>query len=56
MREFSQSFSLPDELKNEELQSKMTDDGTLVIDAPLPKKLESGEGAKQENPIQIEHK
>ena len=50
LREFSQSYSLPEDLKVEDLQSKVTDQGMLVISAPLPKLPEA-----KEKPIQIKH-
>ena len=53
LREFSQSFSLPADLKLADLQSKMSDDGFLVINAPLPKLSEIKE--KTEKPIEIKH-
>lgn len=53
MREFSQSYSLPKDLKLEELESKVLDDGMLVINAPLPKLSESSE--IKERPLKIEH-
>jgi hypothetical protein len=54
----SQSYTLPKELKLEDLKSNWTDDGMLIIEAPLPKQLEgesSGKGAKGKKNIQIEH-
>lgn len=56
MREFSQSYMLPEDLKIEDLQSKWTE-SVLSIEASLPK-LPEGEaaGAKpKEIPIKIQH-
>jgi hypothetical protein len=41
---------LPDDLKLEDLQSKVTDQGMLTITAPLPKLSEP-----KEKPIEIKH-
>jgi len=49
LREFSQSYSLPSDVKLDDLQSKFTDDGILTIEAPLPK------AEPRERFIQIEH-
>ena len=50
LKEFSQSYSLPKDMNLEELESKLGDDGVLVISAPLPK-IE----AKEEKQIPIKH-
>ncbi|CAF1010765.1 unnamed protein product [Brachionus calyciflorus] len=52
LKEFSESYSLPRELKLEDLKSKWTDDGVLIIEAVLPKMVES---KKREREIPIEH-
>lgn len=54
LREFTQTYTLPKELKLEELKSRLTDDGCLVVDAPLPKQLES-EAKPKLKEIPIEH-
>ena len=53
MREISQSYQLPSDLKLEDLKSKMNDNGFLVCEAPLPKLSE--EQTQREKPIPIEH-
>lgn len=57
LREFYQSFSLPKELKIQDLKSKWSD-GKLMIEAPLPKQFEEdkGEEKPKEKQIAIEHK
>ncbi|RNA00745.1 Body wall muscle HR-29 [Brachionus plicatilis] len=52
LKEFAQSFTLPKELKLEDLKSRWSDDGILIIEAPLPKMVES---KKKERVIPIEH-
>ncbi len=53
MSEFSQSYRLPEELKIDDLKSNLTDEGLLIIEAPLPK-LEEGKSKKKERKIMIE--
>lgn len=43
---------MPKELKLEDLKSKWSEDGVLIIEAPLPKMVES---KKKEREIPIEH-
>lgn len=43
---------MPKDLKLEDLKSKWSDDGVLIIEAPLPKMVES---KKKEREIPIEH-
>ena len=54
MKEFSQSFTLPKELKIKDLKSKWID-GVLQIEAPMPKQLEEPEVKKIEKQIPIKH-
>ena len=62
LSEFSQSYKLPDELKLEDLKSKLTDEGILTMEAQLPKlELEGAQQGKKiaqkkkEKEILIEH-
>ena len=56
LREFSQSYTLPEDLKLEDLQSKWNQ-SVLTIEAPLPKLPEGQKEAKpKEIPIKIQHK
>lgn len=52
LREMSQSYALPEDLKIDDLKTKFQD-GVLTIEAPLPKKVEAG---KKPAEIPIEHK
>ena len=54
MKEFSQSFTLPKELKIKDLKSKWVD-GVLQIEALMPKQLEESEVNKIEKQIPIKH-
>ena len=54
MKEFSQSYTLPKDLKLEDLTSNINDEGILSIEAPLPKMVEAEEKLKKK-PIQIAH-
>jgi HSP20 family molecular chaperone IbpA len=54
LREFSQAYMLPEDVKLEDLKSKFTNDNILTIKAPLPKQMESGQ-KQGERTIQIEH-
>jgi hypothetical protein len=54
LREFSQSYTLPKELKLEDLKSQWTDEGCLIVEAPLPKQVEAEKTPKVKE-IPIEH-
>ena len=56
LREFSESYSLPADLKVDSLKSKMLNDSILFVDGDLPKQIES-EKQKQleEKTIPIKH-
>ncbi len=54
MKEFSQTFTLPKELKIKDLKSKWID-GVLQIEAPMPKQLEAPDVKKIEKQIPIKH-
>ncbi|CAF0883376.1 unnamed protein product [Adineta ricciae] len=49
LHEFSQTYTLPEDLKLDELKSKFTEQGILSIEAPLPK------AEAKDRQIQIEH-
>jgi len=49
LHEFSQSYTLPQDLKLEDLKSTFTENGVLSIEAPLPK------AEPKDRQIQIEH-
>ncbi len=53
LREFSQSYSLPEDLKIDDLKTKWSNGGLLTIEAPLPK-LEAHEKEKEKE-IKILH-
>lgn len=54
LREFSQSYPLPKDLKLEDLKSKWSEDGMLTIEAPLPK-ITEGNNKPKEKELLIEH-
>ncbi|UJR38258.1 hypothetical protein I4U23_030931 [Adineta vaga] len=49
LHEFSQSYTLPEDLKLDDLKSTFTENGVLSIEAPLPK------AEPKDRQIQIEH-
>ena len=55
LNEFSQTYTLPSDLKRENLKTKWTDQNVLVIEAELPK-LQESENKPKLKEIQIEHK
>jgi hypothetical protein len=52
LREFSQSYPLPKDLKLEDLKSRWSEEGLLTIEGDLPK---LPEGKMKEREIKIEH-
>jgi hypothetical protein len=52
LQEFNQNYSVPKELKLQDLKSKWSDDGILTIEATLPLQLESKKPKIKEIPIE----
>ncbi len=53
LHEFSQTYTLPEDLKLDDLKSTYTENGVLSIEAPLPKAEPKAE--PKDRQIQIEH-